>query len=89
MAPGPNYDPFTPSGHLDGSATMLLKPSRVAACAAWAGVPDDAEGAPPVWVAIGAAALDAAVHAWDIAGAVGTPNPISQDDAPAPVVGGH
>lgn len=35
----------------------------------------------PVWVAVGAAALDAAVHAWDIAVAVGAPTPISDDDA--------
>lgn len=35
------------------------------------------QGPQPAWVAVGAAALDAAVHAWDIAVAGGRPSPVT------------
>ncbi|MEV7560866.1 maleylpyruvate isomerase family mycothiol-dependent enzyme, partial [Streptomyces sp. NPDC089795] len=73
--PGPTEDPFAPSGTLAGPPAALLEPALAAAAEAFAGVaPDETEVAvplPPFSVpaatAVGAAALDAAVHAWDIA----------------------
>jgi uncharacterized protein (TIGR03086 family) len=35
------------------------------------------QGALPAWLASGACALDAAVHAWDIAVATGQPSPLT------------
>ncbi|WP_328961856.1 TIGR03086 family metal-binding protein [Streptomyces virginiae] len=79
--PGPTEDPFVPSGTLAGPPVDLLEPALAAAAEAFAGVaPGDPEVAvplPPFSVpaetAVGAAALDAAVHAWDIAVATGRP----------------
>jgi uncharacterized protein (TIGR03086 family) len=76
---GPAENPFAPSGHLDGSAADLLEPALVAARAAWAGISPDQPAVPtplpqgelPAEVAAAACALDAAVHAWDIAAALG------------------
>lgn len=50
---------------------------------------DDAEQVPvplpqgpmPAWLAAGACALDAAVHAWDIAVATGRPSPLTPEMA--------
>ncbi|MDI1461173.1 hypothetical protein QEZ54_09365 [Catellatospora sp. KI3] len=39
------------------------------------------QGPLPLWIAAGAAALDAAVHAWDIAVAVGAASPLSDQAA--------
>ncbi|TDD38693.1 TIGR03086 family protein [Actinomadura sp. KC06] len=83
--PGPHYDPFEPSGKLDGSPMDFLEPSVSASAAAWATVDRDAESVsvpvPPgslkPEVGAGAAALDAAVHAWDIAVATGRPSPLT------------
>ncbi|MFD6918224.1 TIGR03086 family metal-binding protein [Streptomyces virginiae] len=79
--PGPTEDPFAPSGTLTGPPADLLEPALAAAGEAFAGVaPGEGEVAvplPPFSVpaetAVGAAALDAAVHAWDIAVATGRP----------------
>ena len=78
---GPSENPFTPSGRLEGSVDDLTGPALKAARAAWAGIraDDDAvptplpHGALPAPTAAGACALDAAVHAWDIAVALGRP----------------
>jgi uncharacterized protein (TIGR03086 family) len=77
---GPAENPFTPSGVLSGSAAELIEPALAAARTAWAGVrADDAvptplpQGALPAATAAAACALDAAVHAWDIAVALGQP----------------
>jgi len=78
---GPAENPFTPSGELNGSAAELIEPALAAARTAWAGVraDDDAvptplpQGALPAATAAAACALDAAVHAWDIAVALGEP----------------
>jgi uncharacterized protein (TIGR03086 family) len=78
---GPAENPFAPSGHLDGSVDDLVQPALAAARAAWASVKaaDDAvptplpQGPLPAPIAAGACALDAAVHAWDIAVALGRP----------------
>jgi uncharacterized protein (TIGR03086 family) len=78
---GPAENPFTPSGLLRGSAAELVEPALATARAAWATVRagDDAvptplpQGAWPAATAAAACALDAAVHAWDIAVALGRP----------------
>lgn len=85
--PGPSYDPFSPSGTLDGSPAELLEPALTDTAAAFAGVDPSAEQVavplPPFSVtpdvAAGAAALDAAVHAWDIAVATGQPSPLTPE----------
>ncbi|WP_030385813.1 TIGR03086 family metal-binding protein [Streptomyces sp. NRRL S-241] len=79
--PGPAEDPFAPSGALAGPPADLLDPALAAAAEAFSAVapgdPDVAVPLPPFAVpaetAVGAAALDAAVHAWDIAVATGRP----------------
>jgi uncharacterized protein (TIGR03086 family) len=89
--PGPAYDPFAPSGTLDGSPEDLLGPALAAAAEAFAALdPTDPEvpvPLPPFTVpaetAVGAAALDAAVHAWDIAVATGQPSPLTPELATA------
>ena len=87
--PGPTENPFAPSGHIDGSPTELAETSMAAAARAWAQIDPTAETAPvplpphalPPAVGAGACALDAAVHAWDIAVAVGAPSPLTPEDA--------
>ncbi|MEV1010281.1 TIGR03086 family metal-binding protein [Streptomyces sp. NPDC049881] len=83
--PGPEDDPFTPSGRLGGTPDALLRPALDAAAAAWARVPADAgEVASPIPphafprpVVAAMCALDAAVHAWDIAVATGQASPLT------------
>jgi len=78
---GPADNPFAPSGHLDGGVDDLLSPALTTARTAWAGVTADDDKVPtplpqgplPAQVAAGACALDAAIHAWDIAVALGRP----------------
>ncbi|WP_371644668.1 TIGR03086 family metal-binding protein [Streptomyces sp. NBC_00597] len=82
---GPAEDPFAPSATLPGAPAELLAPALDAAAETFAGVaPGTIEVAvplPPFAVpaetAVGAAALDAAVHAWDIAVATGRPSPLT------------
>jgi uncharacterized protein (TIGR03086 family) len=84
---GPSENPFTPSGHLEGSIDDLTKPALDAARTAWTRVrsDDDAvptplpQGALPAPTAAAACALDAAVHAWDIAVALGQPGPLPDE----------
>jgi uncharacterized protein (TIGR03086 family) len=84
---GPDFDPFSPSGTLAEPAAALLRRGLDAAETAWAGAPADAEQLPspippgslPAWQAAGACALDAAVHAWDIAMATGQPSPLTPE----------
>ena len=83
----PTEDPFSPSGTITTSPQGLLAPALAAASRAFAQVAPDDEAVPvplpqgplPADVAVGACALDAAVHAWDIAVATGQPSPV--DDA--------
>ena len=83
----PTEDPFSPSGTIITSPEELLAPALTAAADAFARVDPVDEAVPvplptgplPAWVAVGACALDAAVHAWDIAVATGQPSPV--DDA--------
>ena len=82
---GPTYDPFAPSGTLDEDANAIADRTTQAAARAWSSVADDAQDAPtplpqgamPAWLGSGACALDAAVHAWDIAVATGQPSPLT------------
>ncbi|SUA73184.1 Mycothiol maleylpyruvate isomerase N-terminal domain [Nocardia otitidiscaviarum] len=84
---GPASDPFAPSGTLDGAAADLVRAAVDETAAAWATVTDDTEtvptplphGALPTPVAAVMCALDAAVHAWDIAVATGQPNPLDDE----------
>jgi uncharacterized protein (TIGR03086 family) len=78
---GPSENPFAPSGRLEESVGDLLDPALAAARAAWAGISADdlaiptplPQGALAAPAAAAACALDAAVHAWDIAVALGRP----------------
>lgn len=84
---GPSEDPFTPSGRLEGSVDDLIKPALAAARTAWARVRSDDDAVPtplpqgtlPAPTAAAACALDAAVHAWDIAVALGRPGPLPDE----------
>ena len=86
---GPDDDPFAPSGRLDGDPEALADAAVRVAAAAWATVDDDAAeaavpvppGRLPVWLGLGACALDAGVHAWDLAVATGQPSPLTVSDA--------
>ena len=78
---GPSENPFAPSGHLEAGVDDLVKPALAAARTAWSNVSqhDGAVSTPlpqgplQAQIAAGACALDAAVHAWDIAVAIGQP----------------
>ncbi|GAA3125234.1 TIGR03086 family metal-binding protein [Nonomuraea salmonea] len=84
---GPSYDPFSPSGTVDGPATALVKEAIEQTATAWATVSDDTETVPtplphgdlPTPVAGVMCGLDAAVHAWDIAIATGGPSPLDEE----------
>jgi uncharacterized protein (TIGR03086 family) len=83
--PWPSEDPFAPSGRLGGSFVAYLETGLSASAAAYARIDDTDPGVPtplpqgamPAWRAAGACALDAAVHAWDIAVATGQPSPLT------------
>lgn len=85
----PTEDPFAPSGTLTTSAATLAEDAIRAAAAAWATIDHNATevavpvppGQLPASVGAGACALDAAVHAWDIAMATGQPSPLTPDHA--------
>ncbi|MGK8522279.1 TIGR03086 family metal-binding protein [Nocardia asteroides] len=84
---GPAYNPFAPSGAVDGAASDLVRAAIEQTAAAWATVGDDTEtvptplphGALATPVAAVLCALDAAVHAWDIAIATGRPSPLTEE----------
>lgn len=85
--PGPQDNPFEPSGRLAGPVLDLVDPALSAAATAFASVPPDAtlvpnplpQGPMAADLVAGACALDAAVHAWDVAVATGQPNPLSAE----------
>jgi uncharacterized protein (TIGR03086 family) len=85
--PGPAEDPFAPSGRIDGDPVAHLAAALAASAAAYDAVEVDAEAVPtplpqgalPAWLAAGACALDAGVHAWDIATATGRVSPLTPD----------
>ncbi|GAB2953745.1 hypothetical protein GCM10027280_47720 [Micromonospora polyrhachis] len=82
---GPSEDPFAPSGQLTEDPSTVVDRAVAASADAWATIDDDApqvptplpQGAMPAWLGAGACALDAAVHAWDIAIASGQPSPLT------------
>jgi uncharacterized protein (TIGR03086 family) len=84
---GPTDNPFAPSGHLESGVNDLLDPALATARTAWAKVsPDDGavptplpQGELPASVAVAACALDAAIHAWDIAAALGQATVLSDE----------
>ncbi|MGC4864445.1 TIGR03086 family metal-binding protein [Micromonospora sp. DT53] len=84
---GPSEDPFAPSGRIEGDKLIGLRAALDASARAWAGVADDDPqvrtplplGALPAQVGAVACALDAAVHAWDIAVATGQPSPLNDN----------
>jgi len=85
--PGPTENPFAPSGVLTEDPATLAEKSLTASAAALAtvpaGAPDVAKPLPlgpmTAELVVGAAALDAAVHAWDIAMATGQPSPLTAE----------
>lgn len=87
----PAFDPFNPSGQLDGDPVAFAEETMRAAAAAWATIDRAAtavptplpQGAMAGWLGAGACGLDAAVHAWDIAMATGQPSPLTEDLARA------
>jgi uncharacterized protein (TIGR03086 family) len=78
-------DPFAPSGQLDGEPLAYAEAALAASAPAWAVVSADGgpiptplpQGPMPPADAAAAAALDAAVHAWDIAAATGQASPLT------------
>ena len=84
---GPSENPFTPSGLLKESVDEFVGPALATAATAWAEVRADDEAVPtplpqgalPAPTAAAACALDAAVHAWDIAVALGQPGGLSDE----------
>ncbi|MFI6476428.1 TIGR03086 family metal-binding protein [Nonomuraea sp. NPDC050663] len=89
--PGPDEDPFAPSGTLAGDPAELAERAMRASAAAFGTVARDDEAVPtpipphsfPADLAVGACALDAAVHAWDIAMATGQDSPLTPELARA------
>jgi uncharacterized protein (TIGR03086 family) len=87
-SPPPAYNPFAPAEQLDGTVGDLVESAIEAATAAWASIAPAAESVPtplpPVptmtpELAAAACALDAAIHAWDIAVATGQPSPLTAE----------
>ena len=82
--PWPADDPFAPADVAPDDPRQFLDEALSASAAAYAGVATDAESVPvplptgpfPAWIAAGACALDAAIHAWDIATATSQPSPV-------------
>ncbi|MDQ0584927.1 TIGR03086 family metal-binding protein [Streptomyces rishiriensis] len=78
----PGSDPFRPEDALDGDPAAELAKVLDAVADAYAALPADTEEVPtplgplPLSLALGAAAMDAAVHAWDIAVATGQDRPL-------------
>ena len=82
---GPSDNPFTPSGQLDDTPLAVVDQALRASGQRVVhrgrrrpGVPTPLpQGSLPGWLAAGACALDAAVHAWDIAVATGQNPPLT------------
>jgi uncharacterized protein (TIGR03086 family) len=86
------YNPFDPPVRPEGSVTSLVDAAVDAATAAWDQVDPSSDAVPtplppvptlPADVAAAACALDAAIHAWDVAVATGQPSPLSDELAAA------
>jgi uncharacterized protein (TIGR03086 family) len=78
-------DPFAPSGRLTEAAQLLVDRTVAESAAAFAAVPAGRPDTPTplpqgpmaAGVAAGACALDAVIHAWDIAVATNQPSPLT------------
>ncbi|MDF5756755.1 TIGR03086 family metal-binding protein [Spongiactinospora sp. TRM90649] len=89
----PTEDPFAPSGKVAGSPVDLAEEAMTYGTSAWVTVEADAEAVPvpipvpggtlPARAAVAVCALDAAVHAWDIAAATGQPSTLRPETARA------
>lgn len=85
----PEENPFAPSGHLGASPVSVVDGAMEASAPAWTSASHDAQQLPtplpqgPMTPGLAAAAcaLDAAVHAWDIAVATGQESPLSEEMA--------
>jgi uncharacterized protein (TIGR03086 family) len=85
--PGPDEDPFAPSATPPQDPKAHVEKALTRSAAAWAAVdPQTREVSVPVppnklsaQVGAGACALDAAVHAWDIAMGSGQPSPLTPE----------
>jgi uncharacterized protein (TIGR03086 family) len=84
-APQPAENPFAPSGELGGDPLAYADRALAESAAAWTSLRPDGGPVPTPLPqgemaparAAGAAALDAAIHAWDIAVATGQGSPLS------------
>ncbi len=84
--PGPAGNPFAPSGRLSGPPLTVVDEALRRGAAAWSTISQDAGDVPtplpqgPLAAPLAAAAcaLDAAIHAWDIAVATGQPSPLTE-----------
>ena len=89
--PMPAEDPFTPSGTIDREPSVLAAEAMTASASAFAAVAPDAADVPvpvppntlPAGFAVAACALDASIHAWDIAVATGQPSTLNDAQARA------
>ena len=88
----PTYNPFDPPTRPEGTVTDLVDSAVAAATSAWDEVDPASDSVPtplppvpplPADVAAAACALDAAIHAWDVAVATGQPSPLTDDLAAA------
>ncbi len=87
----PGEDPFAPSGQLDSEPLAYADAALDASAPAWTAIGEDSgpvptplpQGPMAPAVAAGAAALDAAIHAWDIAMATGQGSPLTRELARA------
>ena len=88
----PGEDPFAPSGQLGPGPLAYAEAALNASGPAWAAIDGAAVGPVPTPLpqgpmapaaAAGAAALDAAIHAWDIAVATGQGSPLTSELARA------
>jgi uncharacterized protein (TIGR03086 family) len=81
----PDSDPFHPADALDGDPVAALDKVLRAVADGYARLPADADQVPtplgpmPLPFAAATAAMDAAVHAWDIAAATGRNRPLGAD----------
>jgi uncharacterized protein (TIGR03086 family) len=80
----PADNPFAPSGQMATAPLAYADDALAASAAVWTGISGKSlvptplpQGELPPSVAAGAAALDAAIHAWDIAVATGQGSPLT------------
>ncbi len=87
----PGENPFAPSGELGGEPLAYADAALDASAPTWTAIGEDAgpvptplpQGPMAPAAAAGAAALDAAIHAWDIAMATGQGSPLTPELARA------